>query len=79
MNVCNISRHRNNQQKFNYRLSPDLRMSAARLVGCVAVASVSLFAAYLLYVRKVGEFTLCVDILGVKSSLVILIYPEGGV
>ena len=63
----------------NSRLSPYLRMSAARLVGCVAVASVSLFAAYLLYVRKVGEFTLCVDILGVKSSLVILIYPEGGV
>ena len=79
MNVCNISRHRNNQQKFNYRLSPDLRMSAARLVGFVAVASVSLIGAYLLYMKKVGEFCQYFDIIGVKSSLVILIYPEGGV
>ena len=57
-------------------------MSAARLVGFVAVASVSLFAAYLLYMKKVGEFSLYVDIFDVKSSacsLVILIYPEGGV
>ena len=54
-------------------------MSAARLVGFVAVASVSLIGAYLLYMKKVGEFSLYVDIFGVKSSLVILIYPEGGV
>jgi len=40
---------------FYKRLSPDLRMSAARLVGCVAVASVSLFAAYLLYMKKKEE------------------------
>ena len=51
-------------------------------MGFVAVASVSLFAAYLLYMKKVGEFSLYVDIFDVKSSacsLVILIYPEGGV
>ena len=59
--------------------SPYMRMSAARLVGFVAVASVSLIAAYLLYMKKVGEYSLHVDIFGVKSSLVILIYPEGGV